>query len=342
MHTALSGSASSPISGDQTSPPAAVPTNPPDSDRSSVKKMDESNDTTDEALLQRWAKGDVSAGELLWERHNATVKRTVSRFIRNQAHRDDYEQEAWLNVLRYWGKAKFDDAGSFSAWLYVVTCNVCHTYFRRKYRLAKREVLDSDAALYNARQTVIEAAPDLRPFPADIDLASVLNSSDAVECLRLLPPQLREAVIQHLVDGLGFDDLADLLGCAPATAWKTYHRGLRSIQWCMKQKGHPLGRVPVRMAPGNQRFDADVIDIHSERHSYDLVVWGLDDALQGETVKVTLVSAPGSPTFTLTIESRTAGRTLYGDKRITGQVYLANFKDTLIVSIQVNQRTGHA
>ena len=55
---------------------------------------------SDEALITRYAGGDVAAFALLYERHEMRVWRYLQRNVGNRATADELMQEVWFAVAR--------------------------------------------------------------------------------------------------------------------------------------------------------------------------------------------------------------------------------------------------
>jgi len=296
----------------------------------------DSNDPTDEALMLRLVAGDRTAHDLLMERHSRGVSRTIARYIHNPPDQEDCGQKTWMRVYQKAGSFRTRGSNSYKSLLYTIAHNVCLDLLRQRNGINRYETTDSDATPADAERTVVESAADPRPAPEWADLKGVLNFSAAVDCMRQLPDELREVVIFHAGEEIGFEDLADLLDSPMGTVFDRYRRGLRSIQWCLKQQGRRLGPLSIRRAADDKRFDVDLIDINAANHSYDLVVWGRDPGLLNTTVDVALLSLPSAPVLTVQLKKRTAGDIPFGDKRLTGQTDIANSRTELLVSITVH------
>jgi RNA polymerase sigma-70 factor (ECF subfamily) len=288
-------------------------------------------DPSDDELMARLAAGERSALDALFERHNPLVKQIVARYVRILTDREDLVQETWLRV---WCSGTFNSAkGSVAGWLSTIARNVCLDHLRTRNRLAKHEIIDSDATREDAEQSLVETAPVLSPSLASMDLSTVANFSDVVGCVRQLPDDLQEVVVLHLLEEIGLKELADLLEIALGSVHKRYRRGLRTVQWCLKQKGYRLGHLRIRLSPSDDRFDVDLIDTNLKDNSYDLVVWARDPTLRNKGADVAFLSLPGSLVFAVRFMHKTVSGVLFGDKRITHQAEIANSRVELVVSV---------
>src|SRR5690606_17386314 len=76
---------------------------------------------TDEALIARYAAGDVAAFEALYARHELALWRFVLRLCRDRATAEELMQETWFAVTREAPRFRAD--GRFAPWLYTIARN---------------------------------------------------------------------------------------------------------------------------------------------------------------------------------------------------------------------------
>lgn len=128
----------------------------------------------------------LSAAELALDRWGDTLYRIALGMMGSRADAEDAVQEAMLRYLRR--APQFRDAEHEKAWLITVTMNLCRDMLRR------REI----------RSTVaLDAVAEL---PADEDSREVLAT------LAALPPQSRQIMLLHYVEGYPIKDAAQILG----------------------------------------------------------------------------------------------------------------------------------
>ena len=76
------------------------------------------DEEADEALMQRYAAGDVRAFETLYARHELKIWRYLYRSVCNQATADDLMQEVWFAVCR--SAARYEPSARFTTWLFTL------------------------------------------------------------------------------------------------------------------------------------------------------------------------------------------------------------------------------
>ena len=75
----------------------------------------------DEALMLRYAGGDMAAFERLYARHELAVWRFVFRSVKVQAVADDLLQDVWFAVAR--NAARYEVKAKFRTWLFTLAHN---------------------------------------------------------------------------------------------------------------------------------------------------------------------------------------------------------------------------
>jgi RNA polymerase sigma-70 factor (ECF subfamily) len=90
--------------------------------------MENSDTPTDEALFQRYRRGDTGAFERLYQRHRKSLYRYLVRNSEDTAEAEDIYQEAWSRIIR--AANPFSD-GSFRAYLFRIARNVQIDRIRR-------------------------------------------------------------------------------------------------------------------------------------------------------------------------------------------------------------------
>jgi RNA polymerase sigma-70 factor (ECF subfamily) len=124
---------------------------------------------------------------------------------RDSSRADDLVQEtllrAWANIDR------FEQGTNLNAWLFTILRNQFHTYHRKRHR----EVADPDGS-YAAHLISIPEQPG-RIALSELEVA-----------LDRLPPDQREALVLVGIDGLSYDDAANICGVAVGTIKSRVYR----------------------------------------------------------------------------------------------------------------------
>ncbi|NMC69452.1 MAG: RNA polymerase sigma factor [Myxococcales bacterium] len=172
---------------------------------------DDPEPVSDEALLERVARGDHAALRTLVERHGPRVRRLAARLLGSAADAQDAAQDVFVAVFRNAGS--FEPVAKFSTWLHRVTVNRCLTELesRRVRRRALADLTASDRALPAARGG---PAADPASDPADRQIERRERIRRLERALGALSPRQRAAVVLHRFEGLGYAEIAATLGCS--------------------------------------------------------------------------------------------------------------------------------
>src|SRR5206468_1272931 len=86
--------------------------------------------TTDYALAQKSAEGDMQAFEQLYQRHNRRVYSLCLRMTQNVSEAEDLAQEVFIQLFRKIGS--FRGEAAFTTWLHRLTVNQVLMHFRKR------------------------------------------------------------------------------------------------------------------------------------------------------------------------------------------------------------------
>ena len=158
--------------------------------------------------------------------YSAQVHRHALRLTGNRADADDLAQDVFLRVFR---SLDTYAAGSFDGWLHRVTKNLFLDQVRRKARLRFDPMGDS--------------LDDLASTPASSDLAlHGAFDADVEAALATLSPEFREAVLLADVDGLTYEEVAQVLGLKLGTVRSRIHRGRARLRRALVHRAPTAGR----------------------------------------------------------------------------------------------------
>jgi len=172
--------------------------------------------------------------------HSARVYRLAYRLTGNPHDAEDLTQEVFVRVFR---SLSSYTPGSFEGWLHRITTNLFLDQARRRQRIR------FDAFADDAEQRLPGSAPT--PERA---LHDQLFDSDVERALAALPPEFRAAVVLCDVEGLTYDEIADVLGVKLGTVRSRIHRGRAQLRAALKHRTPAPGRRRVS-GPVEERLD---------------------------------------------------------------------------------------
>jgi RNA polymerase sigma-70 factor (ECF subfamily) len=162
-------------------------------------------------------------------RHSDRVYRLAYRLTGNRPDAEDLTQEVFVRVFR---SLHTYTPGTFEGWLHRITTNLFLDQARRKQRI-RFDALpeDADNRLPSAAVGPESASMD-QQFDADVEAA-----------LAVLPADFRAAVVLCDVEGLSYEEIADVLGVKMGTVRSRIHRGRAMLRKELAHRAPTAGRV---------------------------------------------------------------------------------------------------
>lgn len=179
--------------------------------------MTETPETEDE-WLQRAARGDRQACQLLVERHLPGVFHFSRRMLRNEQDAEDVAQETFLKLWK--AAERFEGRSSIRTWLFRVAHNLCIDHMRRRREVALGE--DQDP-------------PTSQPSP--LGLVAERERLERVQrAIDDLPPRQRAAITLVHHEGLPQNEAAEVLGVTVDALESLLARGRRALRQALLSK----------------------------------------------------------------------------------------------------------
>lgn len=180
----------------------------------------DTDERTDDELLERFKRGDESAFSSLVRRHEGRIFGLAMRMTGDRADALDATQDAFVAAFRR--AADFRGESSFATWLYRVGINSCKDLLRKKQRTPTPadEVPEVPAETSSVEDTAT----------ARIDLARALAD---------LSEEYREAVCMHDLGGIPYEEIAALTGVSIGTVKSRISRGRRRLADLLEPTGGP-------------------------------------------------------------------------------------------------------
>lgn len=186
-----------------------------------------SEQVTDQVLVARVQSGDKHAFDLLVLKYQHKIIKLVSRYVRDQADALDIAQEVFIKTYRAIGKFRGDSA--FYTWLYRIAINTAKNYIVAQ----KRRPPGSDIDATEAEQYA--GADDLK----DINTPEHVLLRDEIEktifsAIEALPEDLRTAITLRELEGLSYEDIAEVMACPIGTVRSRIFRAREAIDSRLK------------------------------------------------------------------------------------------------------------
>ena len=163
------------------------------------------------------------------EQHSSRVYRLAYRLTGNAHDAEDLTQEVFVRVFR---SLSSYTPGTFEGWLHRITTNLFLDQARRKAKI-RFDALAEDA---DSRM------PGRVPSP-DSQVHDRLFDDDVEAALADLPPDFRAAVVLCDIEGLTYDEIADVLDLKLGTVRSRIHRGRTMLRKALAHRAPAAGRV---------------------------------------------------------------------------------------------------
>ena len=177
----------------------------------------------DQQLVERAQAGDKKAFELLVIKYQRKVERLLSRIIRDHAEVEDISQEAFIKAYR--ALANFRGDSAFYTWLYRIAINTAKNYLVSKGRRAPTTTeFDAEEA------EGFEDATGLRDVATpEAELMSKQIGEIVNRTIDNLPEELRTAITLREIDGLSYEEIAQIMDCPIGTVRSRIFRAREAV-----------------------------------------------------------------------------------------------------------------
>ena len=170
----------------------------------------------DQALMEAVRAGDLTAFQVLYERHHRAVFTFLLRSLGDRRTAEDLLQDTFLRVFAR--REAYRPTAAFRTWLFTIARNLLIDRFRKGR--GSPDVNDTEAL-----RTVPE--PDASP----LERAEAQELAERLEvAVRQLPPSQRDVVLLSRFAGLDQDEVAQVTGASPQAVRVTLHRALRRLR----------------------------------------------------------------------------------------------------------------
>ncbi|MFZ6686431.1 RNA polymerase sigma factor RpoE [Undibacterium sp. SXout11W] len=177
----------------------------------------------DQILVERVQRGDKKAFELLVSKYQRKLMRLVSRLVYDQAEAEDVVQEAFIKAYR--ALPNFRGDAAFYTWLYRIGINTAKNYLVTQGRRAPTST-ESDVE----EAETFSDADGLRDIntPESL-LASKQIAATVNAAMSALPEELRNAITLREIEGLSYDEIAEVMLCPIGTVRSRIFRAREAI-----------------------------------------------------------------------------------------------------------------
>ena len=181
----------------------------------------------DAALVERVKQGDQRAFELLVIKYQRRIERLIGRMVRDTDLVADIAQETFIRAYR--ALPNFRGESAFYTWLYRIAVNTA----KKSLMDLKRDPLVTETALASRDDEGDETSrvenelsdgetPDA--LLASKEIAEAVNAAIAA-----LSEDLRQAITLREIEGLSYEEIADVMNCPIGTVRSRIFRAREAI-----------------------------------------------------------------------------------------------------------------
>jgi len=177
---------------------------------------------TDQQLVERVQKGDKRAFDLLVLKYQHKMISIVSRYVRDSHEVQDVVQEAFIKAYRALKNFRGDSA--FYTWIYRIAINTAKNHLVSRGRRPPATDVDIEDAEYYSGSDMLRDidTPENNLFRDQ--LKQVVD-----DAIMSLPEDLRTAVTLRELEGLSYEEIAEVMGCPVGTVRSRIFRAREAI-----------------------------------------------------------------------------------------------------------------
>ncbi len=172
----------------------------------------------DEELMLAYQGGDARAFEMLYQRHRGTLYRFFLRSLSRRDLADELFQDTWSRVIT--ARDRYRPEAKFTTWLLQIANNLMIDHFRRQ-----RPEDGGESAEEAFRTTPADSREQPERVLTDFEQARRMQNA-----LAELPDDQRQAFLLRAEQGLGVEEIAEVMGVGRETAKSRLRYALEKLR----------------------------------------------------------------------------------------------------------------
>lgn len=178
----------------------------------------------DEAQLAAARRGDATAFDDLVRRHTRTMYRVAVRILSDPVEAEDAVQDAWVSAWR--SLSTFRGDSKVSTWLYRVVTNAALAQLRRRKLTVPLDPADDAVAGVLSDHNV--GNPENHALRSE-------EAQRVHRAIATLEPSQRVPLILHELEGMSYEDVAEVLEVNVAALRSRLHRARAALLYRLKE-----------------------------------------------------------------------------------------------------------
>ena len=181
-----------------------------------------SDNDSDRELVERVQRGERKAFDLLVLKYQHRIAKLIARYVHDPSEVLDIAQEAFIKAYRAIPRFRGDSA--FYTWMYRIAINTAKNHLAAQARRPRESGVDvTDAEQF-------DSATDLRDTatPEGLALTEEIQQT-VIAAIEALPEDLKVAISLRELEGLSYEDIAQVMECPIGTVRSRIFRAREAI-----------------------------------------------------------------------------------------------------------------
>jgi RNA polymerase sigma-70 factor (ECF subfamily) len=176
---------------------------------------------SDEDLMAAYVAGDQAAFEDLFRRYAPALLRVIGRQLSSPGEAHDLVQQTFLQLHR--ARYDFKPGARLRPWIFTIALNLKREHFRRLKRRPEAPL-------------ELDGRNDPAFLPDSPERAE--NQRAVRRALDQLPPDHREVIVLHWLEGLSFPEVSAIVGASVSAVKVRAHRGYVALRKLLAEAGN--------------------------------------------------------------------------------------------------------
>ena len=176
----------------------------------------------DSELVRRVQQGDNSAFDVLVLKYQQKVINLVSRFVSDHSECHDVAQETFIKAFR--ALKNFRGDSQFYTWLYRIAANTAKNHLASRARKSPGYSVDVEDAEHFSGESGLKDYTT----PENLLLTEELKET-VFRAIQELPEDLKSAITLREMEGLSYEEIADVMDCPIGTVRSRIFRARDAI-----------------------------------------------------------------------------------------------------------------
>lgn len=186
-------------------------------------------EVSDEALMMRYQRGDLSAFTTIVARHKTPIFNFVLRQVGASGAAEDLVQEVFVRVIESAGTFKHE--AKFTTWAYTIARNLCVDHHRKASFRRHASLDERESREHGEGPSLGDQVADSHPR-ASTERGAISNEIQlkVVAAVDALPGEQREVFLLRQIANLPFQEIAAITGTPENTVKSRMRYALERLQ----------------------------------------------------------------------------------------------------------------